>query len=92
MNKRLAEGSLQLSDLDSSNRKGAAENGDILRQLEEVEGEVDIAMLYMILIIGFGLNIFYLALNVYTYMHDTCKCKSKTVYFMFSFVQAIFPR
>ena len=38
-NKRLAEGSLELSDADSANRKSMAENSELLRQLDEVEGE-----------------------------------------------------
>ncbi len=36
--KRLTEGSLELNDADSSNRKCMAENGELLRQLDEVEG------------------------------------------------------
>ncbi len=38
-NKRLAEGSLELNDADSANRKSMAENSELLRQLDEVEGE-----------------------------------------------------
>jgi len=40
MNKRLTEGNLELNDLDGSNRKSAAENGELLRQLEEIEGGI----------------------------------------------------
>ncbi len=37
--KRLTELNLELSDADANNRKSAAENGELLRQLEEVDGE-----------------------------------------------------
>ncbi len=38
MNKRLTEGNLQLQDMDTGNRKAAAENSELLRQLQDVEG------------------------------------------------------
>ena len=40
VNKRLNEGNLQLSDLENANKKSSAENGEILRQLEEVDGNI----------------------------------------------------
>ena len=47
INKRLAEGNLQLNDLDNGNRKAMAENGDLLRQLEEVDGRKLAAMFWL---------------------------------------------
>ena len=39
VNKRLTEGNLQLNDLENGNRKSMAENGELLRQLEEIDGK-----------------------------------------------------
>ncbi len=38
LNKRLTEAGLELNDLDVGNRKTVAENADLLRQLEELDG------------------------------------------------------
>ena len=38
MGKRITEGSLQLNDLDANNKKCVAENAELLRVLDEIDG------------------------------------------------------
>ncbi len=38
--KRLAEGQLQLNDMDMSNKKAISENSDLLRQLEDLDSNL----------------------------------------------------
>ena len=38
INKRLTEGNLQLNDMENGNKKSMSENSELLRQLEEVDG------------------------------------------------------
>lgn len=39
MSKRLTEGSLQLNEMENINKKSMAENSELFRQLEEIEGK-----------------------------------------------------
>ena len=36
----MTEGNLQLQDMDNGNRRAAAENSELLRKLEEVDGNI----------------------------------------------------
>ena len=40
LNKRMTEGNLQLQDMDNGNRRAAADNSELLRKLEEVDGNI----------------------------------------------------